>query len=216
MRKAITISAAVVVFSLTIGAFILGFNPFTYGSGDYRSYGDAEPLVNRSDRIVFVKYLGGKTHVIDRKNAYDGTVLGDITLLVRRFEVIESLKGDAGAGEITYVAVETADSLFGWRMTNSIEYVRLSVGENYLLFLRAVPSWPEFESQYGGVVWVHEFEPSIAQVDPDNGNLRFKTTKRYQNDRDLLSPSGAPFQLNRDEILALVSTEATMSAKPRQ
>ena len=211
MRKAITISAIVVVFSLTIGAFLLGFNPFTQSSGDYRSYGDAESLVNSSDRIVFVKYLGGKTHVIDRKNAHDGTMLGDITLLVRRFEIIESLKGDAGAGEITYVAVETADSLFGWKMANSIEYVRLSVGENYLLFLRAIPSRQEYEGQYGGVVWAHEFEPSIAQVDPDTGNLRFKTTTRYQNDRGVLSPSGAPFQLNREEILELVSPEAIES-----
>ena len=211
MRKAITILSVVVVISLIPGSFLLGFNPFYRSSGDYESYGDAEALVNSSVRIVFAEYLGGKTHVIDRKNAHDGTVLGDITLLVRRFKIIESLKGDAGAGEITYVAVETADSLFGWKMANSIEYVQLSVGENYLLFLRAVPSWPEFESQYGGVVWAHEFEPSIAQVDPDTGNLRFKTTKRYQNDRGVLSPSGAPFQLNREEILELVSTEAIVS-----
>ncbi len=211
MRKAITISTVVVVISLILGSFLLGFNPFTQSSGDYRSYGDAEALVNSSDRIVFAKYLGGKTHVIDRKNAHDGTVLGDITLLVRRFEIIESLKSDAGAGEITYVAVETADSLFGWKMANNIEYVRLTVGEDYLLFLRAIPSRQEYEGQYGGVVWAHEFEPSIAQVDLHTGNLRFKTTKRYQNDRDVLSPSGSPFQLNREEILELVSTEATES-----
>ncbi len=51
MRKAITISAVFVVFSLTIGVFLLGFNPFTYSSGDYRSYGDAESLVNSSEVV---------------------------------------------------------------------------------------------------------------------------------------------------------------------
>ena len=88
MRKAITILTVVVVISLIPGSFLLGFYPFYRSSGDYRSYGDAEAHVNSSDRIVFAEYLGGKTHVIDRKNAQDGTVLGDITLLVRRFKII--------------------------------------------------------------------------------------------------------------------------------
>ena len=208
MRKTLIISAFVAVIGLVVGTFLLQrFSPFTQSTGDYASHGDAESLVNRSERIVLAKYLGGDTHVIDRKNAYDGTVLGDITLLVRRFEIIGLLKGDAEAGDMTYVAVETADSLFGWKMPNDIEYVRLSVGEDYVLFLREVPSVPEFEGQYGDVVWAHEFEPSIAQVEPDTGNLQFKTTKRYRKARDVLSSSGAPFELSEDEILALVSTE---------
>ena len=162
--------------------------------------------MNNSERIVLAKYLGGKTHVIDRKNAYDGTVLGDITLLVRRFENIESLKGDAGPGDLTYVAVETADSLFGWKMANDIEYVRLSVGEDYLLFLRAIPSRQEYNDLYEGVVWAHESQPSIAQIDPDTGKLQFKTTRTYRNAVNVLPASGAPFELNIEQILELVST----------
>ena len=212
MRKILIISGVVVVVGLVLGTFLLQrFSPLTQSSGDYASHGDAESLVNRSERIVLAKYLGGDTHVIDKKNAYDGTVLGDITLLVRRFEIIGLLKGDAKAGDMTYVAVETADSLFGWKMPNDIEYVQLSVGEDYVLFLREVASLPEFGDQYGDVVWAHEFEPSIAQIQSDTGDLRFKTTKRYRNAMDALSTSGAPFELSEEGILALVSTEGTGS-----
>ena len=102
MRKALIISGAVVVVGLILGTFLLQrFSPFTQSSGDYATHGDAESLVNSSDWIVLAKYLGGDTHVIDRKNAYDGTVLGDITLLVRRFENVRPLKGDAEAGDMT-------------------------------------------------------------------------------------------------------------------
>ena len=212
MRKIIIITGVVVVVALVLGTFLLQrFSPFTQSSGDYASHGDAESLVNRSERIVLAKYLGGDTHVIDRKNAYDGTVLGDITLLVRRFENIGSLKGNAEAGDMTYVAVEAADSLFGWKMTNGIEYVRLSVDEDYVLFLRQIPPRAEYEGQYGDVVWAHEGEPSIAQIQSGTGDLQFKTTKRYWNTMDVLSTSGAPFELSEEGILALVSTEGTGS-----
>ena len=214
MHKAIIISAFAVVICLILGVFLLGLNPFVQSSGSLRISRSAEGLVNNSERIVLAKYLGGRTHVIDRKNAYDGTVLGDITLLVRRFETIESLKGDAGPGDLTYVAVETADSLFGWKMANDIEYVRLSVGEDYLLFLRAIPSRQEYDRLYGGVVWAHEAQPSIAQVDPDTGNLQFKTTKTYWNAVNVLPASGAPFELNMEEISELVSTE-TMGSETK-
>ena len=111
MQKAIIISAFAVVICLILVAFLLGLNPFVQSSGSLRISASAEELVNNSERIVLAKYLGGRTHVIDRKNAYDGTVLGDITLLVRTFENIEPLKGDAGSGDLTYVAVETAFTL---------------------------------------------------------------------------------------------------------
>ena len=212
MRKTLIISGVVVIVGLVLGTFLLQrFSPFTQSSGEYMSHGDTESPVNSSDWIVLAKYLGGDTHVIDMKNTYDGTVLGDITLLVRRFENIGSLKGNAEAGDMTYVAVEMADSLFGWKMTNNIEYVRLSVGEDYVLFLREVPSLPEFEGQYGAVVWAHEPEPSIAQIQSGTGKLQFKTTKRYRSGTDVLSTSGAPFELSNEEIVALVSAEGTGS-----
>ena len=216
MRKIIIISGVVLVVGLILGVAVIptlksSINPFYHSIGLSSDFDDKKDLVEFSERIVVAKYLGGDTHVIDMKNAYDGTVLGDITLLVRRFENIGSLKGDAKAGDMTYVAVETADSLFGWKMPNDIEYVQLSVGEDYVLFLREVASLPEFGDQYGDVVWAHEFEPSIAQIQSDTGDLRFKTTKRYRNAMDALSTSGAPFELSEERILALVSTEGTGS-----
>ena len=93
-------------------------------------------------------------------------------------------------------------------MTNDIEYVRLSVGEDYVLFLRQIPPRAEYDGQYGDVVWAHESEPSIAQIQSGTGDLQFKTTKRYWSGRDDLSTSGAPFELSKAEILELVSFEA--------
>ena len=58
MRK-IIITGVVVVVALVLGTFLLQrFSPLTQSSGDYASHGDAESLVNRSERIVLAKYLG--------------------------------------------------------------------------------------------------------------------------------------------------------------
>lgn len=116
---------------------------------------------------------------------------------------------------MTYVSTKSSDSYNlpgGDKKTFDRETVPLSVGDSYVLFLREAPDRPEYEGQYGDVVWAHESQPSISQVDPDTGNLQFKTTKTYRNAVNVLPTSGAPFELSRGEILELVSTGAKGSA----
>ena len=47
--------------------------------------------------------------MVATKNAYDDAVLGETTLVVQRFENIESLKGNAAVGDMTYIASKSVD-----------------------------------------------------------------------------------------------------------
>ena len=214
LKKLFIVFSMVSVVGVIFGiAVIPRLMPFLSGSsghaGSHLDYVDAETLVQRSERILIAKYLNEKSHVVDKTNAYDGTVLGDITLIVQRFQNIEVLKGDAPVGDMTFVALVSSDSLDkpdGEKMTSERETVQLSVDDNYVLFLREVPPRPEYKGQYGDVVWAYVGEPGIAQIQPDTGNLEFKVTDRFKSERDVLSVSNAPFELSKEEILALVSS----------
>ena len=80
------------------------------------------------------------------------------------------------------------------------------MGDNYVMFLREVPSRPEYNGQYGGVIWASVGEPGIAQIQPSSGNLQFKATERYKDEWDVLPDSDAPFELSKQGILDLVSS----------
>ncbi len=209
-RKILVVSGEVVVAGLILGVAVAPSLNLFYGSiGLYMDYFDESDLVENSTRIVVVKYLGEASHVVATKNAYDDAVLGETTLVVQRFENIESLKGNAAVGDMTYIASKSVDL---YNLSSGIkgifneENVSLSVDEEYVVFLRPVPPRPEYNGQYGDDVWAYLGEPSIAQIQPDTGNFQFKTTKRYRSDRDVLSTSGAPFELSKQEVLELVSS----------
>lgn len=183
------------------------------GSGSPRDYTDAKTLVQKSDRIVVATFLEEKSHVVDRVNAYDGTVLGDITLVVQKFRNIEALKGDAAADNITYVVSEAADSLKwadGEKTTNEFERVPLSKSEDYVLFLRNIPARNEYEGEYKdeyeGGFWAYVGEPAIAVLQQGSGDFKFKVTDRYKRERDVLRDSNAPFELSKQEIVSIVSS----------
>ncbi len=181
----------------------------TQTSGSYRGYGNANGLVGSSDRIVYAKYLSETSHKIDRVNSSDGSVIGDITIVVRSFQNIESLKGNTTTGDMTYVVHETADSLDfldGGKMTATFDEVPLSKGEDYMLFLRKIPTRPEYNGRYGDGVWAYTGQPSIAKVQ-DDGNLQFKATDRFKKGWDVLDDSDAPFELSKQDILTLVSSQ---------
>ena len=185
-------------------------SPYT-GSGSARDYIDAETLVQSADRILVAKFLEEKSHVIDR-TAHDGTVLGNITLVVQKFRNVESLKGDAKTDDITYVVSEAADSLDwgdGNRTTNEFERVPLSKSEDYVVFLKEIPAKNEYEGkykdEYEGSFWAYTGEPAIAMMQPGTGTFQFKVTDRYKSERDVLS-SNAPFELSKQDISGLVSS----------
>lgn len=206
-KKRFVFFGTVIAIGIIVGMVIPRLATQTAGSA--LDYGDANALVNSSERIVLAKYLGETSHKIDRTNASDGSVIGDITIVVRRFENVESLKGEASVGEMTFVAHESADSLDflgGEKLTSSFEEVSLSKGEKYVLFLRQIPVRPEYNGQYGDVIWAYNGQPSIAKA-LDSGNLQFKVTDRYKREWDVSSNSDAPFELSKQEIISLVSSD---------
>ncbi len=185
-------------------------SPYT-GSGSARDYIDADTLVQKSDRIIVAKFLEEKSHVIDR-TAYDGTVLGDITLVVQKFRNIEALKGDATTDDMTFVVSEAADSLDwgdGEKTDNEFERVPLSESDDYVLFLKQIPAENEYEGkykdEYEGGFWAYVGEPAIAVMQPGTGNFQFKVTDRYKSERDVLS-SNAPFELSKQDVSRLASS----------
>ena len=215
MRKILIISGAVFVAGLILGVAVIptfksSINPFYHSIGHSADFDDKKDLVEFSERIVVAKYLGQTSHVVAMKNAYDDAVLGETTLAVQRFENVESLKGNAPVGEMTYVATKVADSYNLPDSTKGIfnkENISLSVGDDYAVFLFQIPARPEYKGAYGEVVWTYANEPSIAVIQPGTGNLQFKVTDRYEDQWDTLPGSNAPFELSKAEILKLVSSE---------
>ena len=210
-KKILIVSSAVFVVGIITGvAVVPGFIPFTGSTGTYLDYLDEEELVRNSERIVIAQYVNEDFHVVDMKNAHDNAVLGKITLTVQRFQNIESLKGNAAVGDMTYVAIKSSDSynLPGGEEIFDRETVPLTVGNNYVVFLREVPPRPEYNGQYGDVVWAYVGEPGIAQIQADSDKLQFKVTERFKDDWDVLPNSDAPFELSKQGILDLVSSEA--------
>ena len=209
MKKTIVVCSAIIAIGIVLGMSIVPrFAPFAGSSGVYLDYANEEDLVRNSERIVLGKYIGENVHNVDMKNASDDAVLGKITLTVQQFQNIESLKGSASSGEMTYVAIKSADSYNlpgGGKETFDRETVSLTKGEEYVVFLREIQPRPEYGGQYGDVIWTYVGEPGIAKVQ-DTGNLQFKATDRYKKEWDVLSNSDAPFELSKQEIASIVSS----------
>ena len=207
-----TVSVVGVIFGITVVPRLMPlFSGSSGHAGSHLDYIDAETLVQKSERIVVAKYLDEKSHVVDKTNAYDGAVLGNITLIVQRFENIESLKGDAPVADMTFVALvdsASVDRPDGEKFISERERVPLSAGDDYVLFLRQIPPRPEYGDQYGDVVWAYVGEPGIAVMQPGSGDFEFKVTDRYKKEQDVLRDSNAPFSLSKSELASLVSSEA--------
>ena len=226
-HKVVVILGSVGVAGVVLGALtVLRFMPYGGDSGEWPDYFSADQLINDSDRVVIARYLDETPYVVPVISAADGLPHGSVTEVVRRFEVIESLKGEVEVGETTYVVVTagyTEELDDGRSRFHAYDVIHLSPGQEYVLFLEAVPRRPEYPTRYGEVVWVRPGEPSIAVMEP-NGNLRFMTTDRFNKEnRDRLADdSTAPFVLTREQILSLVSQvvnaapvlEATSTVSP--
>ena len=209
-RKLGVIFGSMAVVGVVVGALIvLRFMPYGGQSGEWPDYFSADQLVNDSDRIIIARYLDETSYVVPAISAADGLPHGSVTEIVRRFEVIESLKGAIKGGETTYVVVTagyTQKLHNGRSKFHAYDVIRLSSGQEYVLFLVAFPRRPEFPARYGEVVWARSGEPGIAMMEP-SGNLRFMTTGRFkkENRSRLRDVSAAPFELTKEQIRSLVS-----------
>ena len=200
---------AVVVASLVFGILVAPNFILSGGSeDDWADFTNADTLVNDSDRIIIARYLDESLHVKPENSAATGEEHGSVSHLFRRFEVVESLKGNATVGEITFVAFTTGyttklDS--GESEFTAFEVVSLVSKQEYALFLYGVPRKDGYPSQYGETLWAISGEPGIATVD-QSGNLSFKSSERYKNGQGLGVNTGAPFILSKDQIRSIMST----------
>ena len=212
-RKMLAFIAVLVVGGVvlipTIGPRLISLTSSGSSEGEWPDYSTAERLMDDSDQIVIAKYLDDTEHVIPVISSLDGEQHGSVTNIYRRFEIVQSLKGDAARGETRYVVVTAGNTTeMGDGRLDSVSYevVPLSQGVEYVLFLISYPRRPEYPAQYGD--WTITGEPAFAQVD-SRGNLSFRASDRYRKAHGVSgrSESASPFELTKQEIEAFVSSK---------
>ena len=209
IRRWVIIIGIIVPVGVVIG-FTIAPRVFN-GSGsaaEWLDYFTAEDLMKNSDRIVIAQHLDDTPHVIPVISS-TGEQIGSITEIYRRFEVVESLLGDAQEGETTHI-VMTASNTRRWGngkvLSESYDVMSLSQDLNYILFLVKLPRQSQYPTQYGDIVWTITGEPGIAQLDAD-GSLKFKSSERYKEENGTSSSdSAAPFSLTKEQLKAFVES----------
>ena len=204
-KRLIALFGSLVVIGVAVGVLAVNLIP-QFGGNSEAEWADitsGRQLLSESERILVAQYVGETTHVIPSISPVTGANTGSVTELYRRFEVVESLKGDAAVGDTIYVVLtqgSTVKTSNVGDITNTYEVVPMTQGESYVLFLAGFPRRSEYPSQYGDTVWTIAGEPGIAQVDPNN-TLVFEASGRYRNENGTSgSVSAAPFTLTKDEI----------------
>ncbi len=199
----------IVVAGLIFGILVAPNLILSGGSEDeWADYTSADTLVSDSDRIIVARYLDETLHVKPETSAATGKEHGSVSHLFRRFEVVESLKGSATIGETIFVAFTTGYTTKldnGESEFTSFEVAPLVPSQEYALFLYGVPRREGYPTKYGETLWATTGEPGIALID-QSGGLSFKSSERYKNEYGLVSDTGAPFILSKDQIRSIVST----------
>ncbi len=209
-HKMFAFFSVTVVAGLVFGLLLAPhFMPTGGGNaGSWRDYTNAENLVKESDRIILAQYMDESLHVKPEISAATGKENGSVSHLFRRFNIVESLKGDATIGETTFVAFTTGYTTVldgGESEFTSFEVVDMSPGQEYLLFLRGKPRRAGYPAQFGDIQWATTGEPGIALVG-DSGSLSFKSSDRFKDEQGLETDIGAPFVLSKEQVRSIVSS----------
>ena len=172
-----------------------------------------------SERIVIAKYLDETIHEVP--NVPNGRRQSTIsfTYAYRRFEVVESIKGDFQPGGTVHVVWTAGHTLpgnsNGKLVFKPLETGSPSQGDAYALFLRR----STLKSTHLAIPWDQAWETpqglNVAQID-SLGRLSFETTQYYRNALDDmgLKPvpgSGVPFELTIAEIRRLVASDPSQT-----
>ena len=183
---------------------------------DWLVHVDRASLVQSSERIVIAKYLDETTHEVP--NVPDGdrqSTTASFTYVYRRFEVIESIKGDFAPEDTVYVVWEAgrtvAGSSNGDLVFKPLDTGSPAQGQAYALFLRR----SSLKSTHLAIPWDQAWQTpqgfNTAQID-SLGRLSFETNRYYRNALDdmglkPLPGSGVPFELTVPEIRQLVASD---------
>lgn len=199
------------------GAFWILINPSLTGLGgvhrDWIVHVTAENLVELSQQIVLARYLDEAVYEIPaHSREYDA--VQSHTDVLRRFEVVESLKGSFEPGDNIYVSWITGYTRLD-RDTERQQFIPravapLSEGEIYGLFLELGYPLSRHPDDPEARIWETPQGIEVALVD-DQGRFSFQTDQYYRNAlRDMglkaVPGSGAPFELTTHDVRKLVAS----------
>ena len=192
-------------------------NPFLTGLGvthkDWFLQVTPENLVEYSEQIVVARYADEAVYEISTHwQEYDA--IQSHTDVYRRFEVMESLKGDFEPGDSIYVGWSA-----GYTRVDPVTELRqfiprvvapLAQGEIYGLFLNLRHSRSRHPDDPETRIWETPDGLEVALVN-ERGRFSFQTDQFYRNalkDMDLkpVAGSGAPFELTTHDVRKLVAS----------
>lgn len=161
----------------------------------------AEDLIDTSDRIISARFLEEQQVTFDQVDSTNSEVIGEITLLYRNFEVVESFKGTSDAEDTLWVAFEPGSA--GELVDGQGSAQRFNTSSTYVLFLKGRLRPFEYPSEFGAALWTGNGEPSFAELQSDR--LTFFAERVYldllREQRTLPDPlSAAPFELTLQQL----------------
>ncbi len=173
----------------------------------------AESLVQYSEHIVVARYDDEAVHEIPDLSR-DPTVVQSHRDVYRRFEVVESLKGDFQPGDSIYVGWNAGYTKVD-RISGTEQFIPrvvrpLARGEIHGLFLNLQYSRSRHPDDPRARIWRTPQGLEVALVDAQ-GRFSFQTDQYYRNalkDMDLkpVPGSGAPFELTTHDVERLVAS----------
>ena len=174
----------------------------------------ADTLVEYSEHIVVARYQDEAVREIPNSSPYPDSPTS-FTDVYRRFEVIESLKGNFEPGHTVYVGWAVGHTIVneetGQPEFRSREVPDVSEGADYALFLN--PSWSRLRHPDDREIniWQTPRGLNVALVDAQ-GRLSFHVDGYYRAAlKDLgfkpVPGSGAPFELTINDVRELVASD---------
>ena len=176
---------------------------------------EAAPLVQFSERIVIAEYRDETMREAPNDPNGDRRSPISFAYLYRRFEVIESIKGDFKPGDTVNVVFSAGHTFAGGPngelVFKPIETGSPAQGEAQALFLRR----STLKSTHLAIPWDQVWETpeglNAARIEA-NGRLSFETTQYYRNALDDMGLKpvpgiGVPFELTIAEVRRLVASD---------
>ena len=215
IRSALVASFVLAVLAVVIGILV---NPELIGlagsSKDWFVHVAAETLVEYSEHIVVARYQDEAVHEIPNSSLYPDAPTS-FTDVYRRFEVVESLKGDFEPGDNVYVGWAVGHTIVnketGKPEFRSREVPPISEDADYALFLNPRWSRSRHPDDRATSVWQTPQGLNVALVDAQ-GRLSFQVNSYYRAAlKDLgfkpVPGSGAPFELTTNDVRELVASD---------
>ena len=189
------------VLAVVAAVFIAGCTAPSADEQD-KNWTRAQDLIATSDRILTVRFVESRNETIQLTNPGAGLTPGEIEVLFRQFEVIDTLKGTSDPEDRLWVAFEPGRA--GELVDGQGQVQVFRDGPTYMLFLKGRLRPLEYPTEFGPVLWTGNGEPSFAELTGEQ--LIFRADRVFFSllERDgtqLPSPaSAAPFELTLPEI----------------